>query len=116
MRSQRLVGDFAAQAVVNTILTNAFPDDPIIGEEDAHDLRSNEDSATSLRNRIVQLANDALTEKLFEGEDHKWGIGEGKELSESEVLRMIDRGNFAGGQTGRTSTFSHINLNGSDEM
>jgi hypothetical protein len=49
------VGDYSAQAVVNTILGRAFPTDPIVGEEDAAELR--QDTGDALRNRIVTLAN-----------------------------------------------------------
>ena len=33
------VADYAAQAVVNAVLADAFPNDPIVGEEDSADLR-----------------------------------------------------------------------------
>lgn len=41
-RSPVTVADFAAQALVCRTLSEAFPDDPVIGEEDAADLRSPE--------------------------------------------------------------------------
>ena len=53
------MGDFSAQAVINAILNRTFPDDPIVGEEDAADLRV--DSGRALRDRIVELANETLT-------------------------------------------------------
>lgn len=94
-----LVADFSAQAVVNTILSHAFPFDPIVGEEDADDLRSNE----ALRERVVQLANDALAEEPLAdlGEQASWGLG--KRWGSDELLQIIDRGNYEGGRTGRTS-------------
>ncbi|KAI1782110.1 hypothetical protein LXA43DRAFT_1187876 [Ganoderma leucocontextum] len=39
-KSPVTVGDCFAQAVVNTILDRTFPDDPIVDEEDAADLRA----------------------------------------------------------------------------
>ncbi|GES81912.1 3(2),5-bisphosphate nucleotidase HAL2 [Rhizophagus clarus] len=36
------IADYSAQAVVNTILYNSFPNDPIVGEEDSGDLRDEE--------------------------------------------------------------------------
>ncbi|QRV99413.1 Myo-inositol-1(Or 4)-monophosphatase [Ceratobasidium sp. AG-Ba] len=54
------VADISAQATINTILGSAFPDDPIIGEEDTSDLRLDTEPSRLLRERIVQLANDAL--------------------------------------------------------
>jgi 3'(2'), 5'-bisphosphate nucleotidase len=53
-----LVADFSAQAVVNTILRREFPQDPIVGEEDAKDLRGAE--AAVLRGKVVELANSGL--------------------------------------------------------
>ena len=67
------VGDFSAQAVVNTILNRAFPDDPIVGEEDAADLRV--ESGKTLRDRIIELANETLTAELQPGEKEEWGLG-----------------------------------------
>ena len=45
------MGDFSAQAVVNTILGHAFPDDRIVGEEDAADMRA--ESGVELRNQSI---------------------------------------------------------------
>jgi hypothetical protein len=62
------VADYSAQAVINTILSQAFPEDPIVGEEDATDLRKpdNEDDdepgQALLRARVVQLADDILAQ------------------------------------------------------
>lgn len=94
-----LVGDFAAQAVVNTILANAFPGDKIVGEEDSADLRTGKHS--ELKDRVVQLANQALTADLVLGDNEQWGIGPGKERTADELLDAIDRGNYGGGRTGR---------------
>ena len=65
-----IVGDFSAQAVVNTILGHAFPDDRIVGEEDAADMRA--ESGVGLRNRIVELANETITAPLQPGEEDTW--------------------------------------------
>ncbi|KAG2155246.1 3',5'-bisphosphate nucleotidase [Suillus bovinus] len=66
------VGDYAAQAVINTILRNAFPEDPIVGEEGADALR--QVSNTRLRERVVSLATNALQEDLIDGEKAQWGL------------------------------------------
>jgi len=100
------VGDFSAQAVINTILTRAFPNDPVIGEEDSADLRT--ESATALRNRIVELANDTLTAKLEHGEKEEWGLGPTHAQTTEQLLDIIDRGNYAGGRTGRMWTLDPI--------
>ena len=89
---------------MNTILSHAFPSDPIVGEEDAADLRSNE----TLRERVVQLANDALAEGPLadSGEQSSWGLG--KQWTADELLQTIDRGNYEGGRTGRTSNIFYV--------
>ena len=97
-----LVGDFSAQAVINTILTRAFPDDKIVGEEDAADLR--EESGVALRNRIVELANETLTAPLQPDERESWGLGPGYAQTPEQIMDVIDRGNYTGGRTGRTFT------------
>lgn len=70
------MADYASQAVINTVLSHAFPDDPIIGEEDASDLRAspsssspsaattreNESESDVLRARVVELADDVLAQ------------------------------------------------------
>ncbi|KAF8736949.1 hypothetical protein AX14_013682 [Amanita brunnescens Koide BX004] len=88
------------------MLERAFPHDPIVGEEDASDLRV--DAGAVLRGRIVELANEALTAELATGDDGEWGIGPGKERSADELLDAIDRGNHTGGKTGRMWTIDPI--------
>lgn len=94
-----LVGDFSAQAVISTMLHHAFPADPIVGEEDAAELR--EESGAGMRDRIVALANEALTADLGLGDNAEWGIGPGQEKTADQLLDAIDRGNHPGGSTGR---------------
>lgn len=93
------VGDYAAQAVVNTILGRAFPTDPIVGEEDAAELR--QESGDTLRNRVVALANEALVADLGTDETSDWGVGPGQTRTPEELLDAIDRGNDQGGRIGR---------------
>lgn len=99
------MGDFAAQAVVNTILGNAFPADEIVGEEDAKDLRVPE--GADLRTRVVELARETLSAPLGLGEQEQWGLGSGKSHTEEELLSAIDRGTSQGGNTGRESFVQH---------
>jgi 3'(2'), 5'-bisphosphate nucleotidase len=94
------VGDFAAQAVISSILQHAFPKDAIVGEEDASDLRV--ESGKEMKERIVDLANEALTLDLALGDSDTWGIGPGQQKSAEEILDAIDRGNFEGGNSGST--------------
>ena len=90
------VGDYSAQVVVNTILRHAFPVDPIVGEEDAAELRLNTSDAIVLKNRIVALANEALMADLGAGEIADWGLGSGKECTPEQLLDAIDRGRDQG--------------------
>ncbi|KAI0368176.1 3',5'-bisphosphate nucleotidase [Pilatotrama ljubarskyi] len=105
-KSPVTVGDYSAQAVINTILGRTFPQDPIVGEEDADDLR--QESARALRERIVQLANDTLIAPLVEGEKEDWGLGPSQGRTADELLDAIDRGNYDGGRTGRFWTLDPI--------
>ncbi len=81
------------------MLERAFPDDLIVGEEDASDLRV--EAGAVMRERVVELANAALTAELAIGDDARWGIGPGTEHSAEQLLSAVDRGNHIGGRTGR---------------
>ncbi|PFH49180.1 hypothetical protein AMATHDRAFT_63691 [Amanita thiersii Skay4041] len=105
-KSPVTVGDYAAQAVISSMLQRAFPEDLIVGEEDASDLRA--ESGAVLRDRIVALANEGLTGELGYGDNVEWGIGPGQERTTSELLDAIDRGNHPGGRTGRMWTIDPI--------
>lgn len=95
------MGDFSAQAVVNTILSRAFPDDPIVGEEDAKDLRGDSPVVITLRNRIVDLAAENLAGELGLGEMEEWGLGPKHTHTPDQLLEAIDRGRYPGSPTGR---------------
>ncbi|KAI9029112.1 3',5'-bisphosphate nucleotidase [Phycomyces nitens] len=84
-KSPVTVADFSAQAIVNTYLEKAFPNDAIIGEEDSQDLRG--DTGKILREKVHSLTNGVLSAS--------------EQLSEDQILKAIDRGNYAGGPTGR---------------
>lgn len=99
------VGDFSAQAVVNTILSRAFPDDPIVGEEDAKDLRGDSPQSTILRNRVVDLAVENLAGELGLGEMEGWGLGPAHAHTTDQLLHAIDRGAHPGGASGRGFCF-----------
>ncbi|KAG6818981.1 hypothetical protein H0H93_016675 [Arthromyces matolae] len=105
-KSPVTVGDYAAQALISTILHRAFPSDPIVGEEDASDLRK--ECGHGLRDRIVELANEALVYELGHGDNAEWGIGPGAQQTTEQLLDAIDRGNYVGGRTGRMWTIDPI--------
>ncbi|KAF8063446.1 hypothetical protein FPV67DRAFT_1672470 [Lyophyllum atratum] len=105
-KSPVTVGDYAAQAVISTILYHAFPTDPIVGEEDAAELR--QESGAEMRDRIIALANEALTGELGLGDNVEWGVGPGQEKTSDQLLNAIDRGNYPGGSSGRMWTIDPI--------
>ena len=88
-KSPVTVADFAAQAIVSHLLAEAFPDTPLVGEEDAAALR--EPGNAALKGRVVECVQAVLPE-----------------LSEEAVLAAIDRGTYAGGATGRHWTLDPI--------
>ncbi|KAE9401232.1 carbohydrate phosphatase [Gymnopus androsaceus JB14] len=61
-KSPVTVGDYSAQAVISSMIHHAFPADPIVGEEDAADLRA--ETGAVLRSRILL---DAIDRGNFEG-------------------------------------------------
>ena len=50
------IADYASQAVIIAELRRHFPDDRIVGEEDASELRADK----SLRSKVTKLARKAL--------------------------------------------------------
>jgi 3'(2'), 5'-bisphosphate nucleotidase len=88
-RSPVTVADFAAQAVVTHDLRRAFPDTPMVGEEDAAELRDPANSA--LRDKVVAHVRE------FEAG-----------LSPDEILDLIDYGTDPGGPEGRHFTLDPI--------
>jgi 3'(2'), 5'-bisphosphate nucleotidase len=78
-RSPVTVADFASQAVVCSMLQQAFPDDPVVGEENAKALRSDEQAV--LRQSVVHHASSVLAQTLE------------RPPTEDQVLDLIDHGN-----------------------
>lgn len=76
-KSPVTVADFAAQAIINKALSRSFPNDPIVGEEDAAELRG---ESSALLKPIARY----LTEV-------------GLEMSEDEICDAIDLGDHLGG-------------------
>ncbi|KDN36782.1 putative MET22-protein ser/thr phosphatase [Tilletiaria anomala UBC 951] len=101
-KSPVTVGDFGAQAVVNSILATHFPDDPIVGEEDSSDLKTEE--GKSIKEQVCRLAREALKGAATNCPGLS-GQGvqkqEEEDLTEEKLLAAIDRGNHEGGAIGR---------------
>ena len=81
-KSPVTVADFAAQAVVNHAIMQAFPADPIVGEEDAAELRAPE--GATLCKHVVNLTNSVE-----------------KDMTQDQILGAIDYGSYEGGAKGR---------------
>jgi len=81
-KSPVTVADFGAQAVASAELQAAFPEDPLVAEEDADVLRS--ETAVHIRQKVIQHACAVLPA-----------------LEEGQVLAAIDYGRHEGGATGR---------------
>jgi 3'(2'), 5'-bisphosphate nucleotidase len=92
-KSPVTIADYGSQAIVNAVLRSAFPHDPVVGEEDADELRKN----TELRDKVFKLVSDTLND-IPDSELSKEG---GKVESDEDMLSLIDRGNSKGGSVGR---------------
>lgn len=86
------IGDFGAQALIIASIKHAFPEDEVVGEEDANDLRKNE----SLRNLVWDLVQAAKLEDSSAEEK----IG-GPIKSADDMLTALDSGSSEGGNKGR---------------
>ena len=83
------------------MLSKAYPNDPIVGEEDAKDLRQSTDESKQLKNRVVDLVNAELSKPQAAGEADDLELGVTR--SETELLDAIDRGTFEGSAKGSMS-------------
>lgn len=103
-KSPVTLGDFAAQAVVNTLLSKYFPNDGIVGEEESDALRADE----GLKEKVGQLVKTALekdekdvsagSQGDLPGGKPKWGEAD---WQDEAYLAAIDKGNYEGGANGR---------------
>lgn len=91
-KSPVTIGDFGAQALIIHAIKKNFPNDEIVGEEEADSLRND----TNLRDQIWDLVKSArLTD-----EDAENVLG-GPLANVDAMLDAIDAGNSAGGNKGR---------------
>ncbi|MBD3265398.1 3'(2'),5'-bisphosphate nucleotidase [bacterium] len=86
-RSPVTVADMASQAIIIHSLSQAFPNDPFVGEETAADLKS----STIFLDQVVQNVQQIHPS-----------------LKQDDVIRCIDKGNHEGGKTGRFWTIDPI--------
>lgn len=91
-KSPVTIGDYGAQALIIHAIRKAFPQDQVVGEEEAKSLRDND----NLRTQIWDLVKGTrLDDASAEAE-----IG-GPIQTEQDMLQAIDDGNSAGGNKGR---------------
>ncbi|MFQ5491042.1 MAG: 3'(2'),5'-bisphosphate nucleotidase [Phycisphaerae bacterium] len=88
-KSPVTVADFGSQAVISAQLRAAFPTVPLVGEEDAAELRR--DVNAELREKVVHHVNAVMPGQ-----------------SSEQVLEAIDHGTYSGGPTGRHWTLDPI--------
>lgn len=69
-KSPVTVADFASQAVVCSVLEKTFPDDAIVGEEDAKELR--DQANTAVRKAVVEQVALALDDSVTEAQTLGW--------------------------------------------
>jgi 3'(2'), 5'-bisphosphate nucleotidase len=93
-KSPVTIADYGSQAIVNALLQSKFPLDPIVGEEDSHELRQNHE----LREKVWKLVSSTL-------KDLPAGVPseeQGTINTDAEMVDIIDKGNAPGGSKGRT--------------
>ncbi|KAK0906304.1 3'(2'),5'-bisphosphate nucleotidase [Friedmanniomyces endolithicus] len=88
------IGDFGAQALIISALQHNFPDDEIVAEEEAKDLRG--DKGQEVRETVWNLVRQTQLENVeYEG------ILGGSVKSADAMLDLIDKGDSQGGGKGR---------------
>ena len=98
LRTRIAVADYAAQALISTLLAEYFPQDLLIGEEDANDLRTAEQEG--VKNKIVELADHALAKQSGSAEDSEYWR-KITSRNTDQWLAAIDRGNARFSNAGR---------------
>lgn len=98
-KSPVTIGDFGAQALIIAALQHNFPQDTIVAEEEAAQLRED----ANLRDTIWELVRST---KLSDA-DSEALLG-GPITSVDSMLELIDKGNSPGGNSGRIWTIDPI--------
>ncbi|KAK6202820.1 3'5'-bisphosphate nucleotidase [Scheffersomyces amazonensis] len=94
-KSPVTVGDYASQAIINHAIKLNFPNDEIVGEEDADSLREESEESKNLNSRILQIINDVQEET----NSYNNKIGQLNNLN--QIFDSIDFGTSQGGNKGR---------------
>ncbi|KAM5348711.1 hypothetical protein ACJ41O_008535 [Fusarium nematophilum] len=98
-KSPVTIGDFGAQALIIAALQHSFPDDAIVAEEEAAQLR---DDAN-----LKQTIWDLVSSTRLDDADAEAILG-GPIKDVDSMLELIDRGGSQGGATGRIWTIDPI--------
>jgi len=92
-RSPVTIADYGSQAIVSAMIRSAFPNDPIVGEENAEELQKN----PGLRDKVWRLVSSTLQETPPD----ELAANSGSIDSPDDMMNLIDRGNSPGGSVGR---------------
>ncbi|KEY69169.1 hypothetical protein S7711_04951 [Stachybotrys chartarum IBT 7711] len=98
-KSPVTIGDYGAQALIIAALQHNFPEDAIVAEEEAAQLREN----AQLKQTIWDVVKDT---KLEDDASEELLGGPIKDVE--SMLELIDRGNSPGGNSGRIWTIDPI--------
>ncbi|GAB7349384.1 hypothetical protein MBLNU459_g8508t1 [Dothideomycetes sp. NU459] len=86
------IGDFGAQALIIAALAHNFPDDEIVAEEEAKDLRENSELKATVWDLVRNTRlDDAAAQKELGGDVR----------SDDHMLEVLDKGASKGGNKGR---------------
>ena len=91
-KSPVTIGDYGAQALIIHAIKQNFPQDAIVGEEEANSLQTNQ----ALSTQVWELVRDAKLDDV----DAEKTLG-GAVPSEEAMLSAIDAGSSSGGNKGR---------------
>ncbi len=69
-RSPVTVADFGSQAIVCKALAEAFPNDPVVGEEEAATLKENLDTLAQVTDYVKAIIPEATSDKVVNWIDH----------------------------------------------
>lgn len=99
-KSPVTIGDFGAQALVIAALRHSFPDDEVVGEEEADKLRT--DAA------LKQTIWDLVRETRLDDDDAEQKVLGGPVRDADDMLDLLDKGKSEGGNKGRIWTIDPI--------
>src|SRR5208282_936309 len=81
-KSPVTIADYGSQAIVNAILCSVFPKDPIVGEEDADELRNNPE----LREKVWKLVSFTLQDTSSDELEQHGGLIK----TDEDMMNVID--------------------------